>query len=97
MFLKCKKIKESENKWTGPSHPSQNRQVAKNSDFFFILQVLILVRVQHLSKGLFFSLTRTQNQKKPLFSTLLSRDVKFLSQREADVFKLHLYEKKMFL
>ena len=25
MFLKCKKIKESENKWTGPSRPSQQK------------------------------------------------------------------------
>ena len=80
-----------------PDLSSQNRQVARNSDFFFYLQVLILVRVQRFSKSSFFSLTRTQNSKKPYFTMLLSRDVKILSQREEDVFRLHLYEKKMFL
>ena len=75
-------------RWFESSQPSQNRQVAIFSDFFFILQVLILVRVQCFSKRLFFSPTRTQNPKKPYFTMLLSWEVKKSSQREADVFRL---------
>ena len=71
-----------------PDFSSQNRQVARNSDFFVILQSLMLVRVQCFSKCLFFSLTRTHISKKPYFTMLLSWDVKILSQREADVFRL---------
>ena len=69
-------------RWFESSYPSQNRQVARNSDLFIILQALNLVRVQTFLKHLFFSLTRTIFSKKPLFSMLLSRDVNFLSQRE---------------
>ena len=68
-------------RWFESSQPSQNRQVARNSDFFFILQSLILVRVQCFSKSSFFSPTRTHISKNPLFSLLLSWDVKILSQR----------------
>ena len=71
-----------------PFHPSQNRQVARNSDFFVILQALITFRVQRFSKRSFFSPTRTQNSKNPLFSMLLSWELKKSSQRKADVFRL---------
>ena len=72
-----------------PDFSSQNRQVAIFSDFFVILQSLILVRVQRFSKSLFFSPTRTHISKKPLFSMFLCWDVKILSQREEDVIKLN--------
>ena len=69
-------------RWFESSQPSQNKQVARNSDFFFILQALNLVRVQCFSKSSFFSPTRTQNPKKPYFTIVLSWDVKFLSEKE---------------
>ncbi|MGN1063440.1 MAG: hypothetical protein ACI4QM_03875, partial [Alphaproteobacteria bacterium] len=47
----------------------------------FILQELILVRVQCFSKCLFFSPTRTHISKNPYFTMLLSWDVKNSSQR----------------
>ncbi len=84
-------------RWFESSHPSQNRQVARNSDFFFILQALNMVRVQCFSKSPFFSPTRTHISKNPYFTMLLSWDVKILSQRKADVFRLSLDEKKVVL
>ena len=84
-------------RWFESSHPSQNRQVAIFSDFFVILQSLNLVRVQCFSKDLFFSPTRTHVSKNPYFTMLLSWDVKILSQREEDIFRLSLDEKKVVL
>ena len=55
---------------------SELRQVVRNRDFFIVLQVLILVRVQCFSKSLFFSSTRTLNLKNPLFSRIPCRDDK---------------------
>ena len=68
-------------RWFESSQPSQNRQVARNSDFFFYLQSLTPVRVQSFSKSSFFSPTRTHISKNPYFTMLLSWDVKILSQR----------------
>ena len=84
-------------RWFESSHPSQNRQVAIFSDFFFYLQALNMVRVLCFSKSSFFSLTRTHISKNPYFTMLLSWDVNFLSQREEDVFRLSLDEKKVVL
>ena len=64
-----------------PYLSNQNRQVARNSDFLFYLQALILVRVLCFSKSSFFSPTRTHISKNPYFTMLLSWDVNFLSQR----------------
>lgn len=66
---------------------SSQRKAAENSGFFFYCQSLIQVRVRCFSKSLFFSLTRTQNSKKPYFTILPCRDVKKSSQRKADVFR----------
>ena len=50
-----------------PDFSSQNRQVTRNSDFFFILQSLIRVRFDAYQKWLKMTLTRTSNTKISLF------------------------------
>ena len=56
---------------------NQNRQVARNSDFFIILQAFVKVRVRVFKNMQFFALHGPITSKNPLFQGFLVGMLKF--------------------